>query len=63
MSADPNRPSASSSSSFYYQQQHQQQQQQQAGDDQDNIQLKPPIKKMRSFDTGTTKKHMLHESS
>ncbi|KAL7331834.1 aminophospholipid translocase [Mucor circinelloides] len=54
MSADPNRPSASSSSSFYYQQQHQQQQQQQAGDDQDNIQLKPPIKKMRSFDTDSS---------
>ncbi|CAO0794301.1 unnamed protein product [Mucor circinelloides] len=49
MSADPNHPSASSSSSFYYQQQ-----QQQAGDDQDNIQLKPPIKKMRSFDTDSS---------
>jgi hypothetical protein len=45
MSADSNNPS---SSSFYYRQQ------QLVGDIQNNnIQLNPPIKKMRSFDTGT----------
>ncbi|CAO3642128.1 unnamed protein product [Mucor fragilis] len=51
MSADPNHSSASSSASsspFYYQQQ------QRVQGDQDNIQLKPPIKKMRSFDTDSS---------
>ncbi|KAL0135268.1 hypothetical protein V8B55DRAFT_1555346 [Mucor lusitanicus] len=52
MSADPNHPSASSSSSsspFY-----QQQQQRPAEGDQDTIELKPPIQKMRSFDTDSS---------
>lgn len=53
MSADSNHPS--SSSSFYYQQQ------QQVGDAQDNnIHLNPPIKKMRSFDTGTIYEAYIH---